>query len=166
MANDKIKISSCFMHFDGVKEPLSKISQQRLKKIVQCRPKWAKFHCEVYNLFEDSSVNSYSVKDDENFDIEWYHHMKFYKKFCDEEKIRRQEKRGKMYKHDKHCSTTQRKATNGTHGTKKKSNSEFLCPIQQGFASKKQACIARVLHYLWKRFLLVFEGQGMMYDVF
>ena len=100
MANDKIKISSCFMHFDGVKEPLCKISRQRLKKFVECRPKYAKLYCEQadivknsYSLFEDSSINSYFVKDDENFHIEWYHHMKCYKKFCDEEKIRRQEKK-------------------------------------------------------------------------
>lgn len=36
----KIRISSCFMHFEGViTEQLSKVTRQRLKKFVDCRNK-------------------------------------------------------------------------------------------------------------------------------
>ena len=95
----KIRISSCFMHFEGVTEQLSKVTRQRLKKFVDCRNKWAKLNClqaeiamDSYDKFDDEFVNSYLAENtNESFDLEWYHHMKCYKKFSDEEKIRRQQ---------------------------------------------------------------------------
>ena len=88
------------MHFDGVTEQLCKVSSKRLKKFIECRAKWVKYKCQQgeiakksYDLFDDSSVNSYLERNPKNIDLEWYHHMKCYKKFCDEDKIRRQEKK-------------------------------------------------------------------------
>jgi hypothetical protein len=102
MAEDiyETRISSCFMHFDGVTEQLCKVTRQRLKKFLECRSKWAKLKCEQaeiakksYDNIDDGSVNSYMEKNPESINLEWYHHMKCYKKFCDEEKIRRQQKK-------------------------------------------------------------------------
>ena len=86
------------MHFEGVTEQLSKVTRQRLKKFVDCRAKWAKLNClqaeiakNSYEKFDDEFVNSYLAENtSESFDLEWYHHMKCYKKFSDEGKIRRQ----------------------------------------------------------------------------
>lgn len=45
-----------------------------------------------YDKFDDEFVNSYLAENtNESFDLEWYHHMKCYKKFSDEGKIRRQQ---------------------------------------------------------------------------
>ena len=46
-----------------------------------------------YELFNDESVKLFLEDNCENFDLEWYYHTKYYKKFCDEEKLRRQQKK-------------------------------------------------------------------------
>ena len=48
MAEDiyNIRLTSCFMHFDGVTEQLCKVTRQRLKKCLECRSKWAKLNCQ------------------------------------------------------------------------------------------------------------------------
>ena len=97
MAGDiyKTRISSCFMHFDGVTEQLCKVTRQRLKKFLECRSKWAKLKCQQaeiakksYENIDDGSFNSYR-EDPDTINLEWNHHMKCWKRFCDEEKIRR-----------------------------------------------------------------------------
>ena len=62
------RISSCFMHFEGVTEQLCQVSRQRLKKFIECRHKWAKLDCvqadiakSSYNKFDDDFVNTYNV---------------------------------------------------------------------------------------------------------
>jgi hypothetical protein len=64
------------------------------------RSKWAKLKCQQaeiakksYENIDDGSVNSYMEKDPEPINLEWYHHMKCRKRFCDEEKIRRQQRK-------------------------------------------------------------------------
>ena len=98
MAEDiyKTRISSCFMHFDGVTEQLCKVTRQRLKKFLECRSKWAKLKCQQaeiakksYENIDDGSVNSYMEKNPDTINLEWNHHMKCWKRFCDEQKIRR-----------------------------------------------------------------------------
>ena len=98
MAEDiyKTRISSCFMHFDGVTEQLCKVTRQRLKKFLECRSKWAKLKCQQaeiakksYENIDDGSVNSYIEKNPDTINLEWNHHMKCWKRFCDEERIRR-----------------------------------------------------------------------------
>ena len=68
MAEDiyNIRISSCFMHFDGVREQFCKVTRQRLKKCLECRFKWAKLNCQqaeiaekTYQNIDDGSVNSW-----------------------------------------------------------------------------------------------------------
>ena len=87
------------MHFEGITEQLSKVSRQRIKQFMECRSKWVKFNCQQaeiaassYEKFDYESVNLY-LEEKENINLEWYHHMKCYKKICDEEKIRRQAKK-------------------------------------------------------------------------
>ena len=99
---EKIKLSGCFMHFEGISEQLSKVSRPRIKKFVECRSKWVKLDCQQaeiaassYEKFDDESVGIY-LQETETINLEWYHHMKCYKKFCDEEKIRRQAKKEDM----------------------------------------------------------------------
>jgi hypothetical protein len=41
----------------------------------------------------DLAVNSYMEKNPDSINLEWYHHMKCWKRFCDEEKIRRQQRK-------------------------------------------------------------------------
>lgn len=101
--DDKLKgklPSSCLMHFDGVNENLFKVSRLRLKKFAECREKWAKFHCEQaeiakrsYDILGDSNLNSHLLKDGETLNLDLYYHKTCYKKFCDEEKINRQQKK-------------------------------------------------------------------------
>ena len=102
MAEDicNIRISSCFMHFDGVTEQLCKVTCQRLKKFLECRSKWAKLNCQQaeiakksYENINDGSVISYMDTNPDSINLEWYHHMKCWKRFCDEEKIRRQQRK-------------------------------------------------------------------------
>ena len=38
-------ISSCFMHFEGLKETVFPITRQRLKTFLSCRPRWLKLDC-------------------------------------------------------------------------------------------------------------------------
>ena len=40
-----------------------------------------------------SQVNSYMEKNPDTINLEWNHHMKCWKRFCDEEKIRRQQRK-------------------------------------------------------------------------
>ena len=94
----KVAIYSCFMHFDGVNEQLYKVTRQRLTKFLECRSKWAKLKCtqaevarKSYEDFDESALNSYLERNTESIDLKWYYHKKCYKKFCDEEKIRRQQ---------------------------------------------------------------------------
>ena len=96
---------SCFMHFDGVSEQLSKVTHLRLKKFIEIRHKWKDLSCEQaeiagrsYDLFDDESVKLFLEDNRENFDLEWYYHAKCYKKFCNEEKLHRQQKKGKRSK--------------------------------------------------------------------
>ena len=42
---------------------------------------------------DDGSVNSYMDTNPENINLEWYHLMKCWKRFCNEEKIRRQQRK-------------------------------------------------------------------------
>ena len=101
----KTKITSCFMHFEGVVEPHCNITARKLKKFIECSKEWVKLNGEQaeiakrsYSQFEDDIVNSHL---DETFDkgldinLEWYHHAKCYKKFCDKDKIRRKQKKQK-----------------------------------------------------------------------
>eukprot|EP00794_Sanderia_malayensis_P013136 gene13136-14488_t len=109
----KSEISSCFMHFDGVVESLSKVSLKRIKKFITCRSKWAELQCQQgeiarqsFNLFSDECVkNSYIEEHQNNFDLKWFHHAKCYKKFCDEELIRRQHSKQKTQEQESCCST-------------------------------------------------------------
>ena len=94
------KCLSCFMHFDGVSEQLSKVTHLRLQKVIEIRHKWKDLSCEQAEiagrsneLFDDESVKLFLEDNCENFDLEWYYHIKCYKKFCDEEKVRRQQKK-------------------------------------------------------------------------
>ena len=68
MAGDiyNIRISSCFMHFDGVTEQFCKVTRQRLKKCLESRSKWAKLNCQQaeiakksYENIDDGSVTSW-----------------------------------------------------------------------------------------------------------
>ena len=101
-----IRISSCFMHFDGVTEQLCKVTRQRLKKCLECRSKWAKFNCQQadeiakksYENIDDGSVTSYMEKNPDSINLEWCHHMKCWKTFCDEGKIRRQQRKEEKVK--------------------------------------------------------------------
>ena len=102
MADDicKTRIFSCFMHFDDVTDQLCKVTQQRLKKFLECRSKWAQLKCQQaeiakksYEKIIDDFVNSYMGKNPDTINLEWYHHMKCWKRFCDEEKIRRQQRK-------------------------------------------------------------------------
>ena len=88
------------MHFDGVTEQLCKVTRQRLKKCFECRSKWAKLKCQQaeiakksYENIDDGSVTSYMEKNPDSINLEWYHHMKCWKTFCDEGKIRRQQRK-------------------------------------------------------------------------
>jgi hypothetical protein len=86
MAEDiyKTRISSCFMHFDGVTEQLCKVTRQRPKKFLECRSKWAKLKCQQaeiakksYKNIDDGSVNSYiekKLKNPDTINLEWNHH--------------------------------------------------------------------------------------------
>ena len=83
MAEDiyKTRISSCFMHFDGVTEQLCKVTRQRLKKFLECRSKWAKLKCQQaeiakksYENIDDGTVNSYIEKNPDTINLEWNHH--------------------------------------------------------------------------------------------
>ena len=52
-----IRISSCFMHFDGVTEQFSKVTRQRLKKCLECRSEWAKLNCQQAEIAKKSYEN-------------------------------------------------------------------------------------------------------------
>ena len=99
MAEDiyNIQISSCFMHFDGVTEQLCKVIRQRLKKCLECRSKLNCQQAEIakksYENIDDGSVTSYMEKNPDSINLEWYHHMKCWKTFCDEGTIRRQQRK-------------------------------------------------------------------------
>jgi hypothetical protein len=90
------------MHFDGVTEQLCKVTRHRLKKFLECRSKWAKLKCQQaeiakksYENIDDGSVNSYIEKNPDTINLEWNHHMKCWKRFCNEEKIRRKQRKEK-----------------------------------------------------------------------
>ncbi len=77
-AMEDIKIVDCFMHFDGITEPLSKISRQRLKKFIECRPKWAKLECQqaeianrLYEKFDDETVEAFLDESPKVIVLEW-----------------------------------------------------------------------------------------------
>ena len=98
MAEDiyNIRISLCFMHFDGVREQLCKVTRKRLNKFLKCRSKWAKLNCQQaeiakksYENIDGGSLTSYMHKNPISINLAWYQHMKCWKTFCDEEKIRR-----------------------------------------------------------------------------
>ena len=100
MAGDiyNIRISSCFMHFDGVKEQFCKVTRQRLKKCLECRSKWAKLNCQQAEIAKKSyEIMRTSMtdleKNPDSINLEWYHHMKCWKTFCDEGKICRQQRK-------------------------------------------------------------------------
>ena len=104
MAEDTcdMRISSCFMHFDGATEQLCKVTRQRLKKCLECRSKWATLNCQQaeiakksYENIDDGYVTSYMEKNPDSINLEWFHHMKCWKTFCDEGKIRRQQRKEK-----------------------------------------------------------------------
>ena len=59
MAEDiyNIRISSCFVHFDGVTEQLCKVTRQRLKKILDGSSKWAKLNCQQAEIAKKSYEN-------------------------------------------------------------------------------------------------------------
>ena len=113
MTEDKLKgqIPSCLMYFEDVKQNLFKISRIRLKKFFECREKWAKLHFQQatiaknsYDILDDSYLNSNLSKDDESFDLDFYYHKTCYKKFCDEEKNCRQQKKEDGANTDNICS--------------------------------------------------------------
>ena len=88
------------MHFDGATELLCKVTRKRLKKCLECRCKWAKLNCQQaeiakksYENIDDGSVTSYMEKNPDCINLEWFHHMKCWKTFCDEGKIRRQQRK-------------------------------------------------------------------------
>ena len=59
MAEDiyNIRISSCFMNFDGVTEQLCKVTHQRLKKFLDGSSKWAKLNCQQAEVVKKSYEN-------------------------------------------------------------------------------------------------------------
>ena len=46
-----------------------------------------------YENIHDGSVTSYMEKNPDTINLEWYHHMKCWKTFCDEGMIRRQQRK-------------------------------------------------------------------------
>ena len=46
-----------------------------------------------YKNIDDGSVSSYMEKNPDSINLEWYHHMKCWQRFCDEGKIRRQQRK-------------------------------------------------------------------------
>ena len=65
-----------FCNFDGVSQPLSKITRERLKKFLECRQKWNKLKREPvkiagqpYKLFNDESVYLFLEKHPDNNDL-------------------------------------------------------------------------------------------------
>jgi hypothetical protein len=46
-----------------------------------------------YENIVDGPVNSYMEKNPNSINLEWDHHIKCWKRFCDEEKIRRQQRK-------------------------------------------------------------------------
>ena len=94
-----IKITSCFLHFEGVKDCLSEITKQRIEKFLSCRRRWADLKGKEgdvarksYELFEDKLLEDYFSSHAE-FQLRWPYHKACYKKFCDVEKIRRAEEK-------------------------------------------------------------------------
>ena len=59
MAEDicNIRISSCFVDFDGVTEQLCKVTRHRLRKFLECRSKWAKLNCQQAEIVKKSYEN-------------------------------------------------------------------------------------------------------------
>ena len=59
MAEDiyNIRISSCFMHFDGVTEQLCKVTRHRLNKFLDGSSKWAKRNCQQAEIAKKSYEN-------------------------------------------------------------------------------------------------------------
>ena len=88
------RISSCFMHFEGVTEQLCQVSHQRLKKFIECRHKWAKLDCvqadiakSSYNKFDDDFVNTYLAENTESsFALKSLSSAEAYMKFLVREK--------------------------------------------------------------------------------
>ena len=97
------KITSCFMHFEGVVEPLCKITARKLSKFIECRKEWINLHGEQaeiakksYSMFDDETVNFHLYENsDIDLKLEWYYHAKCYKNFCDKDKIHRQQRKEK-----------------------------------------------------------------------
>ena len=72
------------------------------KKCLECRSKWAKLNYQQaeiaknwYENIDDGSITSYMEKNPDSRNLEWYHHIKCWKwnTFCDEGKIRRQQRK-------------------------------------------------------------------------
>ena len=94
-----IKITSCFLRFEGIKDCLSEITKQRIKKFLSCRRRWADIKGKEgdvarksYELFEDKLLADY-LSSHAEFQLRWPYHKACYKKFCDVEKIRRAEEK-------------------------------------------------------------------------
>eukprot|EP00112_Aurelia_sp_Birch-Aquarium-sp1_P020753 Seg542.3 transcript_id=Seg542.3/GoldUCD/mRNA.D3Y31 product="hypothetical protein" protein_id=Seg542.3/GoldUCD/D3Y31 len=100
-ANDpsKIKITSCFLHFEGIKDCSSEITKQRIEKFLSCRRRWADLKGKEgdvarksYELFEDKLLEDY-LSSHAEFQFRWPYYKACYKKFCDVEKISRAEEK-------------------------------------------------------------------------
>eukprot|EP00112_Aurelia_sp_Birch-Aquarium-sp1_P018095 Seg4270.1 transcript_id=Seg4270.1/GoldUCD/mRNA.D3Y31 product="hypothetical protein" protein_id=Seg4270.1/GoldUCD/D3Y31 len=95
----KIKITSCFLHFEGIKDCSSEITKQRIKKCLSCTRRWADLKGKEgdvarksYELFEDKLLEDY-LSSHAEFQFCWPYHKACYKKFCDVEKISRAEEK-------------------------------------------------------------------------
>ena len=90
-----IKITSCFLHFEGIKDCLSEITKQRIEQIFSCGRRWADLKGKEgdvarksYELFEDKLLEDYLSRHAE-FQLRWPYHKACCKRFCDVEKTRR-----------------------------------------------------------------------------
>ena len=98
MAVNNICINSCFMHFIDIFESSFPITKTRLEKFIVCRQRWVNLQCEQseicrksYEYFSDEALEEYLKGD--AFELDWPFHKTCYKRLCDEEKIRRAEKK-------------------------------------------------------------------------
>ena len=144
------------MHFDGVTEQLCKVTRQRLKKCLECRSKWAKLNCQQaeiakksYENINDGSVTSYTEKNPDSINLEWYHHMKCWKTFCDKGKIHRQ----------------QRKEEKGEETSSKGPTSTEVSPVEVEPPCRKlhketHMCFRKYVFFVGETLLMVFSRQG------
>ena len=94
-----IKITSCFLHFEGTKDCCSEITKQTVEKFLSYRKRWAGLQGKEgdvarksYELFDDEVLKGY-INNHPEFEFRWPYHKACYKKLCDGEKIKRAEEK-------------------------------------------------------------------------